>query len=87
MSFKIDEGEEGQKTELPALKLIKKIGYDYKPNFEINHERTDHRQALLYGRLRKMLKELNKDSDGVPLSDDEIEEKTGRIRLSPRQAR
>ena len=74
MSFKVDQGEEGQKTELPALKLIQNLGYTYKPNYEVNQERTDHRQALLYGRLRTKLKELNRDSDGLPLSDSEIED-------------
>jgi len=74
MTFKVDQGEEGQKSELPALKLIQNLGYTYKSNSEINLERTDHRQALLYGRLRTKLKQLNRDSDGLPLSDDEIED-------------
>ena len=79
MNFKVDPGEEGQKSELPALKLITNLEfkgkkYEYLPNFELNKERTDHREALLYGRLRQKLKELNKDSDGLPLTDDEIED-------------
>ena len=79
MNFKVDQGEEGQKSELPALKLITNLEvkgkkYKYLPNFELNKERNDHREALLYGRLRQKLKELNKDSDGLPLTDDEIED-------------
>lgn len=66
MNFKVDPGEEGQETELPALKLIHSLGYDYKTNFELNKERTDHRQAILYGRLVDAIKRLNKlDDDGV----------------------
>jgi len=66
MNFKVDPGEEGQETELPALKLIHSLGYDYKTNSEINKERTDHRQALLYGRLKDAIKRLNNlDDDGV----------------------
>ncbi|MFY9299894.1 MAG: type I restriction endonuclease subunit R [Candidatus Nitrosotenuis sp.] len=66
MNFKVDEGEEGQKSELPALKLIHSLGYQYKTNFEINKERTDHRQSLLYGRLKEALKRLNRlDDDGI----------------------
>lgn len=79
MNFKVDPGEEGQKSELPALRLITNLEfkgkkYEYLPNFELNKERTDHREALLYGRLKKKLKELNKDSEGLPLTDDEIDD-------------
>ena len=66
MNFKVDKGEEGQETELPALKLIHALGYDYKTNFELNQERTDHRQAILYDRLRAAIKRLNNlDDEGV----------------------
>jgi len=66
MNFKVDPGEEGQETELPALKLIHSLGYDYKTNSEINKERTDHRQTVLYGRLKDAIKRLNNlDDDGV----------------------
>jgi len=66
MNFKVDVGEEGQKAELPALKLIHALGYAYKTNFEINMERTDYRQSLLYGRLNEALKRLNDlDDEGI----------------------
>lgn len=74
MSFKVDKGEEGQKTELPALKLIRELGYTYKPNHEINQERPDLRQSVLYGRLKKKIKEFTKDKDGNYLTDDEVNE-------------
>ena len=66
MNFKVDPGEEGQETELPALKLIHSLGYDYKTNSEINKERTDHRQTILYRRLEDAIRRLNTlDDDGV----------------------
>jgi hypothetical protein len=74
LSFKVEEGEEGQKTELPALRLIKALGYTYKPNFEINRERPDHRQAILYGRLKEKIKEFTRDQDNNRLTDDEVKE-------------
>jgi len=66
VDFKVDPGEEGQEAELPALKLLHTLGYKYLNNFDINKERTDHRQALLYGRLRQALKKLNDiDDEGI----------------------
>ena len=66
MDFKVDNGEEGQETELPALNLLRSMGYEYKTNFEINKERKDHREALLYGRVRAAIKKLNDlDDKGV----------------------
>ena len=66
MDFKVDLGEEGQETELPALELLHSLGYEYKTNFELNKERRDHRQALLYDRVRTAIKKFNDlDDEGV----------------------
>ena len=77
MNFKVDKGEEGQETELPALKLIHSLGYDYKTNFELNKERVDHRQGILYDRLKDAIKRLNNlDDDGVEDAIRQIHEDT-----------
>jgi len=68
MKFRIEDNDEGRKVELPALKLIHALGYKYIPNYELNmpEEREDHREVLLYPRLKKALKHLNKlDDDGI----------------------
>jgi len=68
MSFKVESGEEAQEVELPALKLIHALGYEYLPNYEINKptERPDHHHVLLYSRLRNAIERLNKlDSEGI----------------------
>jgi len=68
MKFKIDDTPEGKQVELPALRLIHALGYDYIPNYELNmpEERPDHRQVILYPRLKKAIKRLNGfDDDGV----------------------
>lgn len=75
VEFKVDQGEEGQKTELPAIRLIHALGYDYLPNFEINKERKAHFQALLYDRLRNAIKNLNNlDEEGIESAVYQIEE-------------
>lgn len=68
MEFRVEDNEEGKEVELPALKLIHALGYDYLPNYEINKEseREDHRQVLLYKRLEAAIRRLNNfDDDGV----------------------
>lgn len=75
VEFKVDPGDEGQKTELPALKLIHALGYNYLPNFKINKERKAHFQALLYERLRNAIKNLNNlDDEGFESAVHQIEE-------------
>ncbi|ABX12504.1 type I restriction endonuclease subunit R [Nitrosopumilus maritimus] len=68
MNFRIEDNEEGRQVELPALELITALGYTYIPNYELNipKERPDHRQVLLYPRLRAAIKRLNDfDDDGI----------------------
>ena len=77
MKFKIENNPEGKQVELPALKLIDALGYDYIPNYELNkeQERPDHRQVLLYSRLKKALKRLNDlDDDGIEDAINQIHE-------------
>ena len=59
MNFKVDKGSEAKEVELPALELIHKLGYDYKNHFELEVEREDFHEALLYKRLRKAIATLN----------------------------
>jgi type I restriction enzyme, R subunit len=73
MNFKVDQGPEGLEVELPALELINKLGYDYKNHFELEVERDDFHEALLYKRLRKAIEKLN------DLDEDEIDDALNQI--------
>jgi len=73
MNFKVDQGPEGLEVELPALELINKLGYDYKNHFELEVEREDFHEALLYKRLRKAIERLN------DLDEDEVDDALNQI--------
>ena len=73
MNFKVDQGPEGLEVELPALELIHNLGYDYKNHFELEVERDDFHEALLYKRLRKAIEKLNN------LDDEEIDDALNQI--------
>jgi len=77
LDFKVDSGDEGQQTELPALKLLHSLGYQYLKNYEINKERKDLRQSLLYDRLKKAIQNLNNlDDEGVEDAVQQIHEES-----------
>ncbi|MDR4512716.1 MAG: type I restriction endonuclease subunit R [Nitrososphaeraceae archaeon] len=59
--------EEYQESELPALNQLVVMGYEYKNQSELNRERRDYREVLLYDRLEKAIRKLNPelDEDGV----------------------
>jgi len=89
LDFRIEDNEEGREVELPALKLIHSLGYDYLTNFEINKvsERPDHRQVLLYNRLKDAIKELNDlDDEGVENALQQIHEDSFRYDMDSVEA-
>lgn len=69
MSFvgTIEDKEEWLKSEKPALELLSALGYEYKSQADLDKERTDNREVLLYNRLEKAIRRLNPviDDEGV----------------------
>ncbi|HKG31466.1 MAG TPA: type I restriction endonuclease subunit R [Nitrososphaeraceae archaeon] len=61
------EKEEYLKSERPAIQQLKAMGYDYKSQSELNKERRDYREVLLYDRLEAAIRKHNPelDEDGV----------------------
>lgn len=62
-----EESEEFFESEKPALDQLIAMGYEYKTQQEINLERQDYRQVLLYQRLKNAIIKINPelDEDGV----------------------
>ncbi len=62
-----EESEEYRESELPALRQLVAMGYQYKNQSELNRERKDYREILLYDRLEKAIRKLNPelDEDGI----------------------
>jgi type I restriction enzyme R subunit len=71
-----ESSEEFNESEKPALDLLIAMGYQYKSQIEINVERKDYRQVLLYERLERSIRRLNPelDDDGVVDALDQIKE-------------
>jgi type I restriction enzyme R subunit len=63
MNFKVGEGDEVTESELPALEQLVAMGYQYKSQPDLNKERTDYRQVLLYKRVEEAIRRLNPDLD------------------------
>jgi type I restriction enzyme, R subunit len=63
----VDDKEEWLKSELPALEQLYAMGYEYKSQADLNQERRDYREVLLYDRLEAAIRKLNPelDDDGV----------------------
>ena len=61
------------------------MGYEYKSQQELNIERKDYRQVLLYERLEKAIRKLNPeiDEDGVYDALDQIKEESFPTNLDP----
>ncbi len=59
--------EEYEKSEKPAILLLEQMGYKYKTQTDLNKERKDLREVLLYDRLEAAIRKLNPkfDEDGV----------------------
>lgn len=62
-----EESEEYKESELPALTQLVAMGYQYKNQSDLNKERKDYREVLLYDRIEKAIRELNPelDEDGI----------------------
>ncbi len=59
--------EEYLESEKPALEQLIAMGYEYKTQADLNIQRKDYREVLLYDRLEKSVRTLNPelDEDGV----------------------
>jgi type I restriction enzyme, R subunit len=70
------EKEEYVKSELPAIQQLKAMGYVYKNQSDLNKERRDYREVLLYDRLEAAIRKHNPelDEDGVYETLSEINE-------------
>lgn len=71
-----EDKEEWLKSELPALEQLYAMGYEYKSQNELNKERRDYREVLLYYRLEAAIRKHNPelDEDGVYEALSEINE-------------
>ncbi len=67
MNFVVGDGIEARESELPALKQLVVMGYEYKTPSELCRERRDLRDVLLHGRLEDAIRKHNPelDDDGV----------------------
>jgi type I restriction enzyme, R subunit len=65
--FKVGTGDEVIESELPALEQLVAMGYQYKSQTDLNKERKDYRQVLLYKRIEEAIRRLNPelDEDGI----------------------
>ncbi|MGI8833431.1 MAG: type I restriction endonuclease subunit R, partial [Nitrososphaeraceae archaeon] len=61
------EKEEYLKSEQPAIQQLQAVGYQYKSQADLNKERRDYREVLLYDRLEAAIRRHNPelDEDGV----------------------
>jgi type I restriction enzyme R subunit len=59
--------DEYDKSEEPAIHQLRAMGYDYRGQIELNKERRDFREVLLYDRLDTAIRKINPelDDDGV----------------------
>jgi type I restriction enzyme, R subunit len=61
------EKDEYFESEKPAILQLQSMGYEYKNQAELNKERRDYREILLYDRLESAIRKINPelDEDGV----------------------
>ena len=57
--------EEFLESEKPALEQLIAIGYEYRSQQDLNLERKDYRQVLLYDKLEKAIRKLNPEIDDL----------------------
>ncbi len=69
MHFDVGRGDEATESELPALKQLVAMGYEYKTQAELNKTRRDFREVLLYDRLERAIRRLNPDIDDDGIND------------------
>lgn len=80
-----EESEEYKESEKPAIDQLIAMDYEYKSQQELNLERSDYRQVLLYKRLEKVIRKLNPeiDEDGVYDALGQIKEESFPTNLDP----
>jgi type I site-specific restriction-modification system R (restriction) subunit len=68
--------DEYDESEEPAIHQLRAMGYDYLGQIELNKERRDFREVLLYDRLEAAIRRINPelDEDGVYEALDQINE-------------
>src|SRR5688572_24158734 len=68
--------EEFLESEKPALEQLIAMEYEYKSQPDLNIERKDYRQVLLYERVERAIRKLNPelDEDGIYDAMDQIKE-------------
>lgn len=61
------EKDEYFRSEKPAIEQLQAMGYEYKEQKDLNNERKDLREVLLYDRLEAAIRKRNPelDEDGV----------------------
>lgn len=60
---------EYEESEEPAILLLKQLGYEYKNQVDLNKERKDFRDVLLYHRLKAAIEKFNPEFDEDGISD------------------
>jgi len=85
VNFVVGTGDEAKESELPALEQLVEMGYEYKSQTDLNKERKDYRQVLLYNRLKAAITRLNPklDEDGIYDAVRQIHEDTYPYNLDP----
>lgn len=63
MNFNVRQGGEGTESELPALKQLVAMGYEYKNQAEINKMRKKYSRVILYDVLEDAIRRLNPELD------------------------
>lgn len=69
MSFVAGDKDEAIESEIPALEQLVSMGYDYKSQADLNKERRDYREVILYKRLEDAIRRLNPDIDDDGICD------------------
>ena len=69
MNFDVGEGKEAIESELPALKQLVAMGYEYKTQAELNKSRRKYSEVLLYDMLEKAIRRLNPEIDEEGIRD------------------
>jgi type I restriction enzyme R subunit len=81
----IEDKNEWLKSELPALEQLYAMGYEYKSQSDLDKERTDNREVLLYDRLESAIRKHNPelDDDAIREAKSEISELKFPYNLDP----
>ena len=69
MDFQVGTGSEATESELPALRQLVAMGYEYKSRDDLKRTRRDFREVLLYDRLEKTIRHLNPELDEDAIQD------------------